>query len=354
MSESPFRAPSRALCAALLLAYGCASGAKPIGPTTAASAPSAACDPARDRAAILRMVGTFNVRFAFDETEALSPGYQPHEPYRTDATEVVTALEDTEHRIVLQHVLLLQKHSGAFYPLKHWRQDWTFEDRELWEYRGARAWERRELSDAAVRCSWTQAVFEVDDAPRYESYGRFQHDAEHAVWVSQTTWRPLPRREYTQRSDYDVIVGENRHELTPDGWLHLQDNVKLVLQGEKSLVRETGRNEYTRTSVPEAELARGYLERSARFWSAVRAEWAQVLRRSSRVVIVQERDGKPLHEHLFPLAEREAQVDEQRAHIQALLASYMESAEPSEPRARRAQSNVMLRATASAGTLSAP
>lgn len=295
------------------------------------------CDPARDRAAILGMAGTFDVAFAFDETEALAPGYEPEEPYRADATEVVTALASDERHIVLQHVLLLRKHSGETDALKHWRQDWTFEDPELVEFHGQRVWERRTLTPDRVRCTWSQAVFEVDDGPRYEGFGRFVHSGEgesaRAEWTSQATWRPLPRREYTHRHDYDVLLGTNRHVITKRGWQHEQDNVKYVLAAQKNLVREHGFNEYKRVERAEADVAQRYLQQTAAFWEDVRAEWQKQLDSSPRLLVHQELSGKPLYEWLFPMADAESDSthakpvpsrDERRAQIHAAIASYVQ------------------------------
>jgi hypothetical protein len=291
--------------------------------------PNAPCDPARDRAAILAMAGTFSVAFKFEETEALSPGYTPERPYLAEATEVVIPLEASDTHVVLQHVLLLPKH-GQHQAQKHWRQDWSFEDSSLVEFQGRRIWARRELTPMAVHCTWSQAVFEVDDGPRYESIGRFVHggsgDSARSEWTSQSTWRPLPRREYTHRDDYDVLVGTNKHVISRSGWLHEQDNVKLVLDGERKLVRERGLNQYRRIESAEADVARRYLEHTASFWADVRAEWQAVLDHSPRLLVHQELSGKPLYETLFPMADvkTEPARDVQRAQIHAAIASYVE------------------------------
>jgi hypothetical protein len=330
------------LLSALIIACGCAgSSGAPRGPEepaaalarspapTSAPARPASCDAPRDRAAILSMAGTFAVSFAFDETEPLAPGYMPRAAYRANATEHVAVLEQAEHRVVLQHVLLIEKHSGALAPMKHWRQDWTFEDRELFEYRGDRTWERRTLSEAEARCSWSQAVFEVDDGPRYESYGHFAHDAAAArsTWVSASTWRPLPRREYTVRNDYDVLVAENRHVMTARGWLHEQDNLKQRLEEQRVLVRERGVNRYVRVSSPTAaSLAASYLTETGAFWATVRAEWLRQFARGPSIRVQQELSGTPLHEPLFALAaaQQGASPELQRAKVHELIARYVE------------------------------
>jgi hypothetical protein len=331
-------------------AASCTSAAKPevqhaqqaiqasrIAPGALSDAP---CDPTRDREAILAMSGTFEVSFAFDEIEALTPDYKLADPYHTEALEVVTPLVTSDRQIVLQHVLLLRKYSGAkpsgeYKAMKHWRQDWTFEDTELAEFHGQRLWEQRALSPAQAHCTWSQAVFEVDDGPRYESYGRFVHTGQGAlarsVWTSQATWRPLPRREYTHRHDYDVLLGINRHVITASGWQHEQDNVKYVLEDQHSLAREHGLNQYKRIQLGDAAVAQRYLEQTGAFWADVRAEWSSLLTRSPRVLVHQELSGKPLYELLFPMAEHadaaapDSARQLQRAQIHAAIANYVEA-----------------------------
>ena len=40
-----------------------------------------------------------------------------------------------------------------------------------------------------------------------------------SVWESKDTLRPLPRREFSVRSDYDVLWGTNRITVLPSGWV---------------------------------------------------------------------------------------------------------------------------------------
>ncbi|WP_394829650.1 DUF6607 family protein [Pendulispora albinea] len=299
--------------------------------SNAADAPRRACDPARDRAAIRAMAGEYRVSFAFDETEPRTKGYVPHAPYRASASEVVQVLEETDRKVVLQHVLV---HAGtksandAPSVMKHWRQDWTFEDRELLEFRGNGVWERRALSAEQAACTWSQAVFEVDDGPRYESFGRWTHErqGETSTWTSEETWRPLPRREYTKRSDYDVLIGTNRHVVTPNGWRHEQDTRKLVLEGRRELVGERGLNRYERTPLDGAEAARVYLRDTAAFWQTVRDEWQAVFTKNPRVHVQAETDGgERLYDRLFPMARtaRDLRTEDRKQKVREAIASFV-------------------------------
>jgi hypothetical protein len=261
------------------------------------------CDFERDRQAIVGMAGVFDVSFVFDETDALTAGYVPKGRDQTAATELVEVIERGAQKVVLQHVLLFEGADGQMSSMKHWRQDWTFEDRRLLEFKGKGTFARRDLATADVQCTWSQAVFEVTDAPRYESFGKWAHTREASTWTSQETWRPLPRREYTKRNDYDVLVAVNRHVVTKDGWRHEQDNVKWVLDGQHGLVRETGLNDYVRTTKISADVARLYLKETEPFWSGVRSEWQAVFDRHATFALLAEVDGEPLYAFLFPLAD---------------------------------------------------
>ena len=92
-----------------------------------------------------------------------------------------------------------------------------------------------------------QSVLQVDDSPRYAARGRWQHAGGVSTWISDETWRPLPRREFSVRKDYDVLVGTNRHTITPHGWVQEENNLKLAMPvGKAYLAREYGVARYER------------------------------------------------------------------------------------------------------------
>lgn len=272
------------------------------------------------------MAGSYRVSFDFEETEVLAAGYEKHAPLQTGALEFVAVVVDAPGRVSLQHVLVV---GGGV--TKHWRQDWAFEDRELLEFKGRNTWTAREVSTDEARCAWTQAVFEVDDSPRYEGIGRWVHDAQGSLWQSNETWRPLPRREYTKRSDYDVLLGVNRHRIGKVGWEHEQANVKLVLTPQRPLVRERGLNRYTPVDPELTKEAAAYWQATAPFWQQVRAEWARVLAARANLQLVTEVAGKRLYEPLFERAEAHTAGDGNGTFIQETIARYLVSA--SEPSA---------------------
>lgn len=278
-----------AIAAASCLLAACA--ATPYGGTAAHPAAAAGTaarveralpvcsDPAEryecDRRAILAMQGEYRVSFHFDETVALAPGYDTRPDKDSGGHELVLLVEDAGDRIVLQHLLVTP--DGAV--IKHWRQDWTYQPLTHWTYAGDQRFVRRTRTREEVAGAWLQAVYEVHDGPRYAGIGRWNHRYGVSTWTSERTWRPLPRREYTTRSDYDLLNVENRHTITPNGWTHEQDNTKVVRREgrDRVLVREFGFNDYRLVAGYDFSPARRYWEQTAPFWAAVRARWDRML-----------------------------------------------------------------------------
>ena len=272
-------------CLFLLLA-GCASttyraadrapAAVPVEtPVAGCAANEAAFD--CDRRAILAMQGEFKVGFHFDETAVLAPGYERRKPQRSGAFETVVLIEDRGEQIELQHLLVV----GDGQVVKHWRQLWVHEAQPRWGFLGDQRFGPAPTTAPVPAASgeWTQYVYEVSDAPRYTGSGRWNHRYGVSTWTSNRSWRPLPRREYTTRDDYDLINAENRHTITPQGWTHEQDNTKVRRRGGKDevLVRESGFNDYRRIKGHAFAPAYRYWEQTGAFWSAVRKRWDAAL-----------------------------------------------------------------------------
>ncbi|KLJ01019.1 DUF6607 family protein [Luteimonas sp. FCS-9] len=261
-------------------------------------------DPSADRTAILAMQGEYTVRFSFEETVALAPGYERVASKDSGGDEVVIVVEDAPGRIVLQHLLLDVK-SG--HVVKHWRQDWHYEAPTRWEFTADQTWQRREVPAELVRGGWTQCVYEVSDAPRYCGTGRWVHADGISTWTSDAGWRPLPRREHTTRSDYNALGAINRHTIVPGGWTHEQDNTKAVrdAQGRTTarLVREFGFNDYVKTTAIDFSPAYAYWTATQAYWARVRARWEARLAAPDGVRLKTKIDGMALIVPLFEQAQ---------------------------------------------------
>ncbi len=258
----------------------------------------------RDRRAILAMAGEYEVRFAFDETVSLRPGYQRHEPYRSGAFETVLVIRNDPGQISLQHLLVS---ADGEHVTKHWRQDWTWQAAQRFEFSQDQVWRVRPISDPTTRGAWTQCVHEVNDAPRYCGTGRWNHRHGVSTWTSDRSWRPLPRREYTRRSDYNALDVENRHTITPGGWTHEQDNTKTLRDGERivhTLVREFGFNDYRRVEGFDFSPAYDYWQATRDYWARVRRQWQRRLQAHGGLQLKTPVDGMAMIAPLFELADQ--------------------------------------------------
>jgi hypothetical protein len=242
----------------------------------------------RDRRAILAMAGEFRTSFDFIETVGFTADFTPDAPYQSWATEKVDVIEDSGERIVLQHVIVMQfiDESGAVqgpFVQKHWRQEWVYEDRSIHAYVGHDRWAETRFEPSDVTGRWSQAVFQVDDSPRYEAQGDWDHRSNYSAWTSDETWRPLPRRESSVRDDYHVLVGMNRHTITPSGWVQEEDNLKVVLDADGRidpergvLSRELGVNRYEAIVDFDFSARDVYWNLTGPFWADVRHEWERI------------------------------------------------------------------------------
>jgi len=275
--------------------------------------------PEEDRRAILAMAGQFDVSFEFIETVGIAPDYKPLSvPYHEDAFETVIVVEDTPERIALQHLLVVEA-GGRPMVIKHWAQVWTWQDTHILDYSGseeAPQWSRKVVSKEQAEGKWSQLVTSIDDTPRYEALGKWTHHFGESSWTSEPTRRPLPRREYTKRKDYDYLLGTNRHTITANGWVHTQDNRKVVDREGKQVVLsyETGLNLYNKTENPLSKVAVAWWDKNGAFWNDVRGFWlGAVQKEGPKFVYNDKHDGVPLKakfEELQKSASKPAQISE--------------------------------------------
>jgi hypothetical protein len=270
----------------------------------------------RDRRAILAMAGGYRTSFDFLETVGFTAGFTPSRPYQSWGTEYIYVVEDSGTFIRLQHLMVMfvadraGKVQGPFVQ-KHWRQDWRYEDTDFHVFIGRNRWVRQERTADEARGHWSQAVFQVDDSPRYEALGEWEHYGNYSAWTSGRTARPLPRRETTVRDDYQILEGINRHTLTPTGWVQEEENLKLVLdaQGQPAtdapyLARELGVARYEHIVDFDFSAGDRYWQRSGEFWRDVRAAWGEVYAERDTFEYLEVADGQEMFVPLFEYADR--------------------------------------------------
>lgn len=256
----------------------------------------------QDRNAIKSLAGFYRVNFNYGEVTSPNPDYTFSKPYKSHAKEWAEIIVDEPKRIVIQHMLAINDST----VIKHWRQDWTYEDPEIMLYTQDNAWKKATLKPADIKGTWTQKVYQVDDSPRYQGYGTWSHVGGRDAWQSETD-SPLPRRESTVRSDYNVLNRGSRITITKDGWMFEQDNKKInrTPQGDKVLAVEKGYEEFTKIDPKPFAYAQSWWNIQKNFWGDVREVWADLAKDSKADFKVHTKaNGKLLYETLFTLGDQ--------------------------------------------------
>jgi hypothetical protein len=283
----------------------------------------------KDRLAILSMAGNYRVYFDFMETMGFVKNYKPKQPYQSWATEYVSVIEDKDDFISLQHITVMyfkQKDGKISNPvvMKHWRQDWKYEDSDISTYAGNRTWTNYKIPSNERKGKWSQSVYQVDDSPRYQGYGQWIHYPNYSSWASNETWRPLPRREFSVRDDYDVMIGNNIQTITPTGWVHEQNNKKVVLaDNKKVLAKEIGIGRYERIKDFNWEAGLKYWGETQSFWKEVRFVINNKLDNTKIFKLKASIDGVPMWNKLFMMADNYTKDEKKlRNDIQKIVDSY--------------------------------
>lgn len=285
----------------------------------------------QDRQAILSMCGCYDVTFNFAETFSPDPDYEFHDNYRSGGLEYVFPIVNDENKVVLQHLLIVRDTM----IVKHWRQDWLYENADLYAFDRENTWLYQSLEPAGVVGQWTQKVFQVDDGPRYEASGTWIHADGRSYWEA-TADAPLPRREFSKRDDYNVMKRRNRQEITDYGWVHEQDNDKIVRTdaGDQLIAREKGWNTYERTDDARCQVAAEWWKTHEAYWANVRYVWDELFAENKSFSLKKKVDDKVLFMDLFALQDealaKKMDDESQREAIRAVIGKFREYVSPME------------------------
>ncbi|GAB3999321.1 hypothetical protein GCM10028807_49200 [Spirosoma daeguense] len=279
-----------------------------------------------DIAAIKAQCGCHNVSFHYAETFSPDKSYTFKDRYTARGTEWVFVDEVVGSatrpiKIVIQHLLVVNDNV----VVKHWREDWEYQATSLLEFDQNATWKRINYSPSQVKGQWAQKVFEVDDSPRYEGTASWVHVDGRDFWES-TVDAPLPRREFTKRSDYNVLRRTNQHEISPDGYVHEQDNEKIIRSesGDQLLVAEKGLNIYKRTDEKKCQSAKDWWAKHRTYWTDVRNVWNDLLANRDIVAIKGQVKGQVLSQELDELAETAQQTTYNSAASRPLIRQTIE------------------------------
>lgn len=327
ITEKPMRA---LMIAAALLAVATPVVAAETQTPSAVTAPASQFE--RDRQSILAQAGQYRVHFDMRENVSFHADYDPMEGKLSGGSEIVRVVYDNGDRISLQHILVME-HEGQAIVVKHWRQDWVYQPETVLTYAGPSQWKLTSVSADQRQGAWSQTVWQTDDSPRYGGVGRWTYVNGLSVWTSDPTWRPLARRDAVLNPVYDRYLGTNRHALTPAGWVHIQDNVKMNGRagGEPvAIVQEDVVNTYDRSTSYSPKAGDDYWAATQVYWAAVREAWDAVITRDGGVRVEEEaQTGVVTGAPLMDLAEKvqdgeitnEAAIAQARSIIEAATRS---------------------------------
>lgn len=277
----------------------------------------------KDRAAIKSMLGCFDVEFKYTETFAPEVDYEQAYDYSSAALEWAELVEETEDKIVIQHLLVI----NDTMIIKHWRQDWLFEQEESYRFDKDNSWKFEKVSKDDVKGKWTQNVYQVDDSPRYSGTATWTHADGVSAWYHKAD-SPLPRREYSKRDDYNVMKRGNRVQVLDYGWLHEQDNDKVIRTDTTEdvlLVQEKGYNTYKRVADDKCKAATDWWKNNHSMWADVRSVWDDVYRQKKDLDLHLTVEDKKLYEHLFYSGE-----EWDKKSIKELIGTYVKTDEKLE------------------------
>lgn len=275
----------------------------------------------KDAEAIKKMCGCYEVTFNFAETFNYSNDslYKPSKTKIDKGLEWAGLIRDESDKISIQHILQVGNPAKPVI-VKHWRQDWLFENTDLYTYNADNEWTFKKLKPSEVKGQWTQKVYQVDDSPRYEGSASWVHVDGKSYWEN-TTPAPLARREYTTRNDYNLLMRGNRQEITDYGWLHDQDNSKVIRKDGKEdvlLAKEKGYNTYVKVDDSRCVAAVQWWKDNEKKWTLVRNKWDKVYGRNKDLVLEEKVNNKPLYKFLL-----EEEGYEEETKIDSIIKSFV-------------------------------
>lgn len=255
--------------------------------------------------AIEAMAGCYEVTFEFKETKVTDPTYPVRsQDYFAKALEYITVDHSAPEFVALQHILITP--NGV---QKHWRQEWELEPVQMFNYVGPLHWKSSPLNPENTSGTWLQRVTQVDDSPRYDCFAKWliTDDSRFPTYPSWScrTDSPLPRREFIQRSDYQILNRGNTHTITPEGWTHHEFNQKIKLEGETRTViaEEQGVNTYKRVDATRCEAAKEWWSKNAPVWHQIQGMWNHIRGHHGDLQLKATVNNQPLWMRLFSIAE---------------------------------------------------
>lgn len=253
----------------------------------------------KDIETIKSLCGCYEVEFKYVETFSPDNNYKLKDKYVAKGLEWGGLVENSDKKLVIQRILVIDDSM----VVKHWREDWTFQNTEVLQYSHDDIWKKNRVAAEKVQGQWQQSVWEVNDAPRYSGTALWVHQNGEHFWKN-TADAPLPRREYTKRSDYNVMQRGNTIKITDTGWVHEQDNTKIIRKDGKSdqvLVQEKGYNIYRKVDDKKCFAAKDWWTKNQAYWTQVRANWDELIAKKDIITVKREVKNQSLSRRLEDL-----------------------------------------------------
>ena len=103
----------------------------------------------------------------------------------------------------------------------------------------------------------------------------------------------------------------NRHEITETGWVHDQDNAKVLRKegaDDVLIAKEKGYNSYVKVPDSRCQAAADWWKKEYDKWATVRLKWNEIYERNIDLLLEEKVANKALYKHLFDeemIAEKE-------------------------------------------------
>jgi hypothetical protein len=191
---------------------------------------------------------------------------------------------------------------------KHWRQEWNKNAKRQIVYQGNQTWENTliETNNVYGKSIWSQSVLQVDDAPRYSCATEWIHGKKFSSWNCISTFSPLPRREFSHRSDYNLLMRGNHHQVSKKEWFHFQENDKfnVINNNFTWIAHEVGTNSYKKVTNDKCVAAQDWWKAHKQNWNLIQSMWKHIFEHHPKIQFAEKINGKTLWMELFAIEEQ--------------------------------------------------
>ncbi len=108
---------------------------------------------------------------------------------------------------------------------------------------------------------------------------------------------------------------KNRHKITDYGWVHEQDNIKILINNdEKIIAEEKGWNKYVKTEDSKCQAAKDWWVKNENYWREVRNAWNDFYNSKETISFHKSVDKKPMFSGFFELDWNDEFVNNLKQH----------------------------------------